>query len=145
VGTYPRPTREVLHQFYLLTWSTRDSFSHDLILIPAWNSHPAKWTNPDGCLWDAPSSFASAVPLKEAYSSSFQSSSTELQHMEQFFCETLAVNNLEWTDVINELKALKQQPAGIRSEVIEELYSILSSMSSILDSDKEIIRWVVCA
>jgi hypothetical protein len=65
--------------------------------------------------------------------------------MEQFFCETLAVNNLEWTDVINELKALKQQPAGIRSEVIEELYSILSSMSSILDSDKELIRWVVCA
>jgi hypothetical protein len=81
---------------------------------------PASWKELNECLWDAPSNLITKVPLKEIYISSFQDLDVELDHIAGFFRRTLDIDDIDWLDVISELKELKRQPT-IRGEGVCQL------------------------
>ncbi|KAH7378152.1 hypothetical protein BKA64DRAFT_585931 [Cadophora sp. MPI-SDFR-AT-0126] len=103
-----------------------DAFdTHNLIFVPQYQSELALWTRPDECLWDAPSSFCTKVPLKKIYTSVFSGASTELGHVATFFRETLGIDDIDWRNVIEELEDWKHEE-NIRCEVVRQLFSTLS-------------------
>ncbi|KAE9369948.1 hypothetical protein N431DRAFT_381328 [Stipitochalara longipes BDJ] len=113
--------------------------NYELVFVPPWNSSPASWREPQECLWDAPSDFITAVPLKEIYISSFQDSNFELDHIAGFF-RTLGIDDIDWPDVTYELEELKRQPT-VTGEVVRRLYGILFEKSpTILEDDIQQIR-----
>jgi hypothetical protein len=113
--------------------------NHNLIFVPQWNSFRAFCTKPDTCLWDAPSNFIIKVPIKEIYTSSFYDLSTELGHTSELFRGTLKINDIDWTDVIDELEELKRQQITT-GEVARQLFGILSEKSPTREGDKEQMR-----
>ena len=113
--------------------------TYDLIFVPQWRSKPASWTNPNECLWDAPSDFMTKVPLKEIYTSFFYDLSTELGHMTGIFRGTLNIDDIDWPDVIDELEELKRQQS-ITGEVARQLFGILSEKSPTEEDDKQEMR-----
>lgn len=121
-------------------WICRSTFEeHQLIFVPQWKSEPAFWTDPDECLWDAPSDFMTKVPLKEIYTSFFHDLSAALERMEEFFRDTLKIDDIDWLDVIEELTELKAQQS-ITSEVARQLFGTLCKKSPTEEDDKQKMR-----
>ena len=112
---------------------------HKLILVPQWKSKKATWTSPISCLWDAPCDFKTKVPLKAIYTSSFNSSSTELSHIMEFFRNTVSITDVGWDDVVEELEELKQQQS-ITSEVAKQLFGIIAEKPPTDEYDNEEMR-----
>jgi hypothetical protein len=113
--------------------------AYKLIFVPQWKSKPASWTKPIDCLWDAPGDFMTKVPLKEIYTSSFYDLSTELGHMAGIFRGVLNIEDIDWHDVIHELKELKRQQS-ITGEVVRQLLGILSDKSPTGEIGKQSMR-----
>jgi hypothetical protein len=79
------------------------------------------------------------VHLKEIYTNSFYDLSTELGHMTEFFRGTLNIDDIDWSDVIDELGELKRHQS-ITGEVVRQLFKILSEKSPTEEDDKEDMR-----
>lgn len=63
-------------------------------------------------------------PLSALYKTAFANNEVDIDRLGIFFQRTLEIPNLSYTDIIEELKAIKEQPA-IRLETVRQLYQLL--------------------
>ncbi len=66
----------------------------------------------------------SMKPLSALYKTAFANSEVDIDGLSIFFQRTLGIPNLSYTHIIEELKAIKEQPA-IRLKTVHQLYQLL--------------------
>ncbi|KAJ4254455.1 hypothetical protein NW762_010053 [Fusarium torreyae] len=156
-----------LHGMYLQTFvfkarfidTIRERFNNDaLICVPDTEAGDFLWAFATECLWEAPSCMESAYPLKARMQSVFTEGPTEFSALESFFSHLIAIENCDYTNIIQELEVLSsngQTELGIVCELYRQLDSMIKDLSvtkqrnikldfskkSLIYSDKESGSW----
>jgi len=89
----------------------------------------------------------SMKPLGALYRTAFANKGVDIDGLSIFFQRTLRIPNLAYTHIIEELKAIKEQPAA-RLETIHQLYQLLHQLhqgdSTIADETRQVATPLLC-
>lgn len=106
----------------------REEFNdYDCIWIPCYDGEDiqSKWVESYKCIWDGPDYIMSCKPLKALYEKAFQGSPVDIDELGRFFQKTVGVENIQPSDIIDELRLRKKNEHLADTQVILEIYRLL--------------------